>query len=83
MAKGLRKMILEQVAPRTGTELAKKTWENTKDELEKGWLDESKDSSGIILATRFGLERKTKLRVIDDGRRTPVFPRRSKHWVCF
>ena len=45
--------------------------------------DESKDSSGIILATRFGLERKTKLRVIDDGRRTPVFPRRSKHWACF
>ena len=68
MAKGLNKMILEQVSSQAGTELATKTWASTKDELEKGWvfLDDSDHVDGVVLAKRFGLEQKTKLRVIDD-----------------
>ena len=67
-AKGLNKMILEQVSSQVGTELATKTWTSTKEELEKGWvwLDQSGSTAGVILAQRFGLEQKTKLRVIDD-----------------
>ena len=68
MSKGLNKMILEEVASQAGTALAEKTWESTKDELEKGrvWLDRLSNIDGVILAKRFGLEQKTKLRVIDD-----------------
>ena len=68
MAKGLNKMILEQVSSQAGTELASKTWESTKEELAKGWvfLDDTGNLDGIVLAKRFGLEQKTKLRVIDD-----------------
>ena len=68
MAKGLNKMILEQASSQAGTELATKTWQSTKEELEKGWvwLDPSGSTTGVILAKRFGLEQKTKLRVIDD-----------------
>eukprot|EP00434_Breviolum_minutum_P036682 symbB.v1.2.032515.t1/scaffold3913.1/size48432/3 len=68
MAKGLNKMILEQVSSQAGTDLAAKTWASTKEELEKGWvfLDDTGNLDGIVLAKRFGLEQKTKLRVIDD-----------------
>ena len=68
METGLNKMILEQVSSQAGTELATKTWQSTKEELEKGWvwLDQSSSTTGVILAKRFGLEQKTKLRVIDD-----------------
>jgi len=61
-------MILEQVSSQAGTELASKTWESTKEELAKGWvfLDGTGNLDGIVLAKRFGLEQKTKLRVIDD-----------------
>ena len=68
MAKGLNKMILEQVSSQAGTDLAAKTWASTKEELKKGWvfLDDTGNLDGIVLAKRFGLEQKTKLRVIDD-----------------
>ena len=38
MTKGLNKMILEKVSAQAGTELATKTWQSTKEELEKGWV---------------------------------------------
>ena len=62
MAKGLNKMILEH------TDLEAKTWASTKEELKKGWvfLDDTGNLDGIVLAKRFDLEQKTKLRVIDD-----------------
>lgn len=68
MAKGLNKMIVEQVSSQAGSELAVKTWASTKEELEKKWvfLDASGQADDFILAKRFGLEQKTKLRVIDD-----------------
>ncbi len=68
MAKGLNKMILEQVSSQARVELATKTWQSTKEELEKGWvwLEHNGSTTGVVLAKRFGLEQKTKLRVIDD-----------------
>ena len=66
MAKGLNKMILEQVSSQAGTDLAAKTWASTKEELGKRWvfLDDTGNLDGIVLAKRFGLEQKTKLRVM-------------------
>ena len=68
MAKGLNKMIMEQVSSQAGTDLAERIWENTREGLDKGWawLDNGVNTDGVILAKRFSLEQKTKLRVIDD-----------------
>ncbi|CAE7589340.1 unnamed protein product [Symbiodinium natans] len=45
-------------------------WKETLSELEAGWLfiDENPNPVEIIVARRFGLQQKNKLRVIDDGK---------------
>ena len=68
MAKGLNPMIFAQVNSTSDDELAKATWDNTLEELEKQWVwrDVVSDISDVILAKRFGLQQKNKIRVIDD-----------------
>jgi ribonuclease HI len=68
MAKGLNPMIFAQVNSTSDDELAKATWENTLEEIEKqwAWRDVTSDISEVILANRFGLQQKNKIRVIDD-----------------
>jgi hypothetical protein len=68
MAKGLNPMIFAQVNSTSDDELARATWENTMEELEKQWVwrDVTSDISDVILAKRFGLQQKNKIRVIDD-----------------
>ena len=68
MAKGLNPMIFAQVNSTSDDELARATWESTMEELEKKWVwrDVTSDISDVILAKRFGLQQKNKIRVIDD-----------------
>ena len=68
MAKGLNQMIFAQVNATSDDELAKATWENTLEEIEKQWVwrDVTSDISEVVLAKRFGLQQKNKIRVIDD-----------------
>eukprot|EP00435_Cladocopium_sp_Y103_P046974 s90_g13.t1 len=68
MAKGLNQMIFAQVNSTEDKELSRATWENTLEEVEKQWVWRyvTSDVSDVILAKRFGLEQKSKVRVIDD-----------------
>ena len=68
MAKGLNQMIFGQVNGTSDDELARTTWESTLDEIEKQWVwrDVTSDMDDVILAKRFGLQQKNKVRVIDD-----------------
>ena len=68
MAKGLNQMIFAQVNSTSDDELAKATWESTVEEIDKQWVwrDVTSDISEVILAKRFGLQQKNKIRVIDD-----------------
>ena len=62
MAKGLNPMIFAQVNSTTDDELARVTWENTLEELEKQWVwrDVTSDVSDVILAKRFGLQQRAR-----------------------
>ena len=68
MAKGLNQMVFGQVNATADDELARTTWESTLEEIEKQWVwrDVTSDMDEVILAKRFGLQQKTKVRVIDD-----------------
>ena len=68
MAKGLNKAVYKQVCETGEDELSQKTWESTLDELDKQWVwrDVHSDFTEVILAKRFGLQQKAKVRVIDD-----------------
>eukprot|EP00435_Cladocopium_sp_Y103_P037020 s3875_g9.t1 len=68
MATGVNKMILTQINATETNELSRTTWDNTLEELEKQWVwrDVTSDTGEVILAKRFGLQQKTKVRVIDD-----------------
>ncbi|CAE7700800.1 unnamed protein product [Symbiodinium sp. CCMP2592] len=49
---------------------ARKAWAETVEEEKKGWIfrDESANLDDIVLAHRFGLQQKDKVRVIDNGK---------------
>eukprot|EP00435_Cladocopium_sp_Y103_P015182 s5093_g3.t1 len=68
MALGINKMILAQVNATEEGELASATWASTLDEIDKQWVwrDVTSDTNEVILAKRFGLQQKNKIRVIDD-----------------
>ena len=61
-------MIWGQVSATADDDLARATWDNTLEEIEKQWVwrDVSSDVDNVILAKRFGLQQKNKVRVIDD-----------------
>ena len=68
MAKGLNHAILKQVQMPADDELSAATWQSTLDEIEKQWVwrDVTSEYDDVILAKRFGLQQKSKVRVIDD-----------------
>ena len=68
LAQGTSRMIWGQVGATADDDLARATWTSTLEELEKQWVwrDVSSDVDSVVLAIRFGLQQKTKVRVIDD-----------------
>ena len=61
-------MICGQVNGTADDKLSQTTWASTLEELEKNlvWRDVTSDYDNVILARRFGLQQKNKVRVIDD-----------------
>ena len=70
MAPGLNESAWGRAGVRQPDGLARQTWEETKAELERGWIfrDDSPPGDQHLLAVRFGIEQSAKVRVIDDCR---------------
>ena len=68
MASGLNKAILQQTLNQDRDEAVTATWNSTLEELDKGWvfLDDESSLDSVLLARRFGLRQRDKIRVIDD-----------------
>ena len=68
LAQGTSRMIWGQVSATADDDLARATWASTLEEIEKQWVwrDVSSDVENVVLAKRFGLQQKAKVRVIDD-----------------
>ena len=68
MASGLNEAIFQQTLNQDRDETVVATWRSTLEELEKGWvfLDSDAGCDSFLLARRFGLKQKEKIRVIDD-----------------
>ena len=68
MAKGTNHMIYSQVCNTVADDLSRETWEKTVEELNNEWVwrDVVSEPSDVVLAKRFGLQQKNKVRVIDD-----------------
>ena len=67
-AKGVNKAIRSQVAKSASDELNGEVWNQTLEEVSKGWIwiDEECDPDSHLLAKRFGLRQGEKVRLIDD-----------------
>ena len=63
-------LTLRAIAKSPVDEVAKQAWAETKIEEEKQWVfrDHAFEPAQILLARRFGLAQKSKVRVIDDGK---------------
>ena len=68
MNKGFHALVHRRLQKRQGEEVEQKTWSETEEEIAKGWfwVDTSGSWEGKIIAHRFGLLQKLKLRTIDD-----------------
>ena len=68
MAVGLNKAIMQQTMSQNRDDTVDATWNATLDELERGWvfLDSVTNIDSHLVARRFGLRQKEKIRVIDD-----------------
>ena len=68
LAKGLNRATIQSLGKRQDPDLELSTWTETLGELEKGWIweDCSSGLSEVVLAKRFGLQQRDKVRVIDD-----------------
>ena len=74
MAKGLSRSIVKSVSAEDNSEASIGAWRGTVTEIEKGWLveDENPDLDALVVARRFGLVQKLKVRVIDDFKQCGV-----------
>ena len=63
-------MTMRRIEGTRPDETAGKAWAETLEEERKGWIfeDVDPDFNNIVLAHRFGLEQKGKVRVIDNGK---------------
>ena len=63
-------LTLRAIAKSPVDDVARQAWQGTKAEESKHWVfrDDNYDPSRILLARRFGLAQKSKVRVIDDGK---------------
>ena len=66
MAPGLNASIIRSVDESPVDQTTAKVWEETWAEVDKGWLRPATSSTGCSVAKRFGLQQKTKVRMIDD-----------------
>ena len=68
MNKGSHALVRRRLSKRQDQEVEEKTWKVTEEELAKGWfcIDHPGSWEGKIIAHRFGLLQKLKLRTIDD-----------------
>ena len=69
MSKSFSAAVYKRLGNRQEESLEKETWEETRQELTKGWLwteAGGAEAGARVLAMRFGLRQKNKLRVIDD-----------------
>ena len=68
LAKGLNRATLQSLSRRQDPELEQGTWNETLAEVEHGWIweDVRRECHDIVIAKRFGLQQREKLRVIDD-----------------
>jgi len=67
LSKGISRSIFKSVNSEEATDASVGAWEGTINEIGKGWLVEDKnpDLDKLVVARRFGLVQKTKVRVID------------------
>ncbi|CAE7194784.1 unnamed protein product [Symbiodinium sp. CCMP2592] len=68
MNRGFHALVKRRLSKRQDQDVEQKTWLETEEEIAKGWfwIDESGCWEGKIIAHRFGLLQKLKLRTIDD-----------------
>ena len=68
LAKGLNKCVLAQTKNTEVDEVAESTWATTLEEERLGWIwrDPDQNLEDKVVAKRFGLQQKNKIRVIDD-----------------
>ena len=66
MASSVNQRIVKQMAETSFSETDAKAWDETRAELERGWIfrDDAPDLGKVLLAKRFGLAQKEKTRVI-------------------
>ena len=66
MAPGLNASIIRSVNESPTDAIAEQVWAETMAEVDKGWLEVAQDSTHCSVAKRFGLQQKSKVRMIDD-----------------
>ena len=68
LAKGLNRATLQSLSRRQDLDLEQGTWKETMAEVDHGWIweDVRGKVGDIVIAKRFGLQQRDKLRVIDD-----------------
>ena len=68
LSKSFNSRNVEALHKRQDAELEEQTWQETEEELRKGWifLDTSEDLENKFLGRRFGIHQGSKVRVIDD-----------------
>ena len=68
LAKGLNRATLQSLSRRQDLDLEQGTWKETMAEVDRGWIweDVRGKVGDIVIAKRFGLQQRDKLRVIDD-----------------
>ena len=74
LSKGISRSIFKSVNTEEVSDASMGAWEGTVTEIEKGWLVEDKhpDLDNLVVARRFGLAQKLKVRVIDDFKQCGV-----------
>ena len=65
-SKGLNAAVVKSLDGEPWTDVDEKVWEETMQEMERGWISESKPQPFEFVAKRFGLVEKNKVRMIDD-----------------
>ena len=74
LSKGISRNIFKSVNSEDASDASVGAWEGTLAEIEKGWLVEgtNPDLDKLVVARRFGLAQKLKVRVIDDFKQCGV-----------
>ena len=73
-AEARNKATLAKVASHVCDDIASATWEETTQELDKGWIfeDQQPHLDSCLISRRFGVRQGAKVRVIDDGKASGI-----------